>query len=68
MSDITMLAIDLAKNVFQLHGVAADGRVIVRRQVRRARLLSSIARLAPVRAFDKTGRQRNLIRRAGKRG
>lgn len=47
MNDITMLGIDLAKNVFQLHGVNADGRVVVRRQVRRAHLLDAIARLAP---------------------
>ena len=33
MNDITMLGIDLAKNVFQLHGVTCDGRVVVRRHV-----------------------------------
>lgn len=47
MDEITMLGIDLAKNVFQLHGVDAVGRVVVRRQVRRAQLLDAIARLAP---------------------
>lgn len=47
MNDITMLGIDLAKNVFQLHGVTCDGRVVVRRQVRRAQLLNTIAKLAP---------------------
>jgi transposase len=42
-----MLGIDLAKNVFQLHGVTGEGRVVVRRQVRRAQLLNTIAKLAP---------------------
>ena len=47
MNDITMLGIDLAKNVFQLHGVTGEGRVVVRPQVRRAQLLNTIAKLAP---------------------
>jgi transposase len=47
VNDITMLGIDLAKNVFQLHGVTGEGRVVVRRQVRRAQLLNTIAKLAP---------------------
>ena len=47
MNDITMLGIDLAKNVFQLHGVTGEGRVVVRRQVRRAQLLNTIAKLKP---------------------
>ena len=32
--DIT-IGIDLAKNVFQVHGVDAEGAVVVRRQLRR---------------------------------
>lgn len=47
MNEITMLGIDLAKSVFQLHGVDAGGHVLLRRQVRRAQLLSTVARLAP---------------------
>ncbi|PTE19640.1 hypothetical protein C5F48_21850, partial [Cereibacter changlensis JA139] len=31
--------LDLAKNVFQVHGVDADGRVGVRRKLRRAEVL-----------------------------
>jgi transposase len=33
MDKITTLGIDLAKSVFQLHGVGADGRVLLRRQM-----------------------------------
>ena len=38
---IKFLAIDLAKNVFQLHGVDATGHVILKRRVARCTLLSS---------------------------
>lgn len=47
MNEITLLAIDLAKHVFQLHGVNALGVCVLRRQVRRAQLLPLIAQLPP---------------------
>lgn len=47
MSEITTLAIDLAKNVFQLHGVDARGVCQLRRRVRRAQLLSVMAQTPP---------------------
>ena len=47
MNQITTLAIDLAKNVFQLHGVDERGVAVLRKQVRRAQLLGLIAQLAP---------------------
>ncbi len=40
MSEIVTIGLDLAKNVFQVHGVAADGRVVVRRQLRRSDVLT----------------------------
>lgn len=45
MKEITTLAIDLAKSVFQLHGVDGRGMTMLRRQVRRGQLLSVIAQL-----------------------
>lgn len=45
MAQITTLGIDLAKMVFQLHGVDERGVVVLRRQVRRGQLLALIARL-----------------------
>lgn len=45
MKQITTLAIDLAKTVFQLHGVDERGVAVLRRQVRRGQLLALIARL-----------------------
>lgn len=47
MSEIMMLAIDLAKQVFQLHGVDRRGVCVLRRQVRRAQLLRLIAQQPP---------------------
>ncbi|TXM59239.1 transposase, partial [Methylobacterium sp. WL120] len=40
MSELVTVGIDLAKSVFQIHGVDASGRVLVRRQLRRSQLLA----------------------------
>jgi transposase len=45
MNEITTLAIDLAKHVFQLHGTDALGRVVFERQVRRGQLPALLAQL-----------------------
>lgn len=47
MEQITTVGIDLAKNVFSLHGVDAGGRTVLRRTVRRDRLLETVASLSP---------------------
>ena len=39
MQDITLLAIDLAKNVFQFHGVNEKGKTVYRKQIKRKDLL-----------------------------
>jgi transposase len=43
--EITTIGLDLAKSVFQVHGVDATGQVIVRRSLRRAQMLPFFARL-----------------------
>ncbi|HEY3892130.1 MAG TPA: IS110 family transposase, partial [Bradyrhizobium sp.] len=35
MSEISMIGLDLAKNVFQVHGIDASGAAVLRRQLRR---------------------------------
>jgi transposase len=45
MKEITILAIDLAKRVFQLHGVDAHGVAVLQRRVSRAQLLAVIAQI-----------------------
>jgi transposase len=47
MEDIAVIGLDLAKNVFQVHGVCADGRVAFRRQLRRSQVLAFFRRLSP---------------------
>ncbi len=45
MGEITTIGVDLAKSVFQLHGVTADGTVALRRQLRRGQVLEFFGRL-----------------------
>jgi len=47
MEQVTTVGIDLAKNVFSLHGVDAAGRAVLRRTVRRDRLVETVASLSP---------------------
>lgn len=72
---ITTLGIDLAKNLFQLHGVDDRGRVVLSRRVRRSQLLEVVASLPPCvigmeacasahhwgRAFEKLGHTVKLM-------
>ncbi|WP_322896379.1 MULTISPECIES: IS110 family transposase [unclassified Yoonia] len=44
---VAFIGIDLAKNVFQLHGVNADGQAVLKRRIRREGLLAEIAELEP---------------------
>ena len=47
MHTITTIGLDIAKSVFQVHGVGADGQVIVRRQLKRRYVLTFFQKLAP---------------------
>lgn len=47
MTKISMIGLDLAKNVFQVHGVDAFGRVVLRRQLRRSAVEKFFAQLPP---------------------
>ena len=47
MGEVTMIGLDLAKHVFQVHGVDAEGATVVRKQLRRAQLLAFFSRLPP---------------------
>ncbi len=39
MNEVSIIGLDLAKNVFQAHGAGADGSVVFRRKLSRAQLL-----------------------------
>jgi transposase len=47
MAEIITIGVDIAKSVFQVHGVDGSGAVIVRRQLRRGEVLKFFGRLAP---------------------
>ncbi len=39
MGEVSIIGLDLAKNVFQVHGAGADGSVVFRRKLSRVQLL-----------------------------
>ena len=47
MQTILTIGLDIAKSVFQVHGVDVDGSVVVRRQLRRRYVLAFFEKLAP---------------------
>lgn len=47
MGQVVTIGLDIAKSVFQVHGVDAEGVVIIRQKLPRARLLSFFAKLEP---------------------
>src|SRR6516162_1082871 len=44
---VTTIGLDIAKNVFQVHGIDANEKVVVRKQLRRSQVLAFFAALAP---------------------
>ena len=47
MQSISTIGLDVAKLVFQVHGVDAAGQVVIRRQLRRRQVLAFFQRLPP---------------------
>ena len=47
MQSISTIGLDIAKSVFQVHGVDAAGQVVVRRQLRRRHVLAFFQKLRP---------------------
>ena len=47
MQTITTIGLDIAKTVFQVHGVDAGGQVIVRRQLKRRYVVPFFQKLSP---------------------
>lgn len=46
MDKITTIGLDIAKNVFQLHGIA-DGQIVLRKTLRRGQMQPFFEKLAP---------------------
>ena len=47
MNEVITIGVDLAKNVFQVHGVDAEGGVVFRRQLRRRQVLPFFKKQPP---------------------
>src|SRR5712671_1454349 len=47
MSEITVIGLDFAKHVFQVHGADPDGRPALRKRLRRGQVLEFFASLSP---------------------
>ena len=47
MSEITTVGLDLAKNVFQVHGADASGLGVLRKKLRRDQVLAFFSQLPP---------------------
>jgi transposase len=47
MQAVTTIGLDIAKSVFQVHGVDAEGKVLIRRQLKRRHVLAFFQKLPP---------------------
>src|SRR5438105_13674887 len=47
MQTVTTIGLDIAKSVFQVHGVDAGGQVVIRRQLKRRYVLAFFQKLPP---------------------
>ena len=69
MSEVATVGLDLAKNVFQVHGADASGRVALRKKLRRDQVLAFFAQLpACVVAMEACGGAHFWGREIGKLG
>jgi len=47
MQTVTTIGLDIAKSVFQVHGIDSTGQVVIRRQLKRRYGLAFFAKLTP---------------------
>ena len=67
--EVSTIGLDLAKNVFQVHGADASGGVVLRKQLRRGKVLSFFARQPPcLVAMEACGGAHYWAREIGKLG
>ncbi len=45
MSELTTIGLDLAKHVFQVHGIDAQGTTVLRKRLRRGQVLAFFSRI-----------------------
>jgi transposase len=47
MQTARTIGLDIAKSIFQVHGIDADGKVVIRQQLRRSRVVGFFKKLSP---------------------
>ena len=47
MQTVTTIGLDIAKSVFQVHGIGGEGEVVIRRQLKRRHVLVFLQKLPP---------------------
>ena len=47
MQAVTTIGFDIAKSIFQVHGIDAEGQAVIRQQLRRSRVLGFFKKLSP---------------------
>jgi len=47
MQTVTTIGLDIAKSVFQVHGIDAEGNVLIRRRLKRRYVLAFFQKLPP---------------------
>ncbi len=47
MNEVITIGLDLAKNVFQVHGIDVEGNVVIRKQLRRRQVMGFFEKLSP---------------------
>lgn len=61
----TTIGIDLAKHLFQIHGVDGHGKVVLKRQLKRDLMLSFFTNLTPsLSGMDPAGPELNALKNA----
>src|SRR5262245_22290454 len=64
MGEITTIGLDLAKHVFQVHGVDAKRAAVLRKQLRRGQVLAFFSKLPPCVVGLEGTKQRSARRRS----
>jgi transposase len=47
MEAVKVIGLDIAKSVFQIHGINAEGKIVIRRQLKRRHVLPFFQKLPP---------------------
>lgn len=69
MEEVSTVGVDLAKNVFQVHGATADGTPVFRKKLRRSKLLSFLANIPDcIVAMEACASSHHWAREIGKLG